>query len=65
MEPDRWKQIDSLLQSALERPPEAREAFLRQACGGDEALQSEVRSLLRAQERAGGFLESPAIEGER
>jgi eukaryotic-like serine/threonine-protein kinase len=62
MDSDRWKQIDSLLQSVLERPPGERDAFLRQACAADQALETEVRSLLRAQRQAGSFLESPAIE---
>ena len=62
MDSDRWKQIDTLLQSALERPPEERDAFLRNACARDEALERELRSLLTAQQHAGNFLESPAIE---
>jgi len=62
MGPDRWKQVDSLLQSVLERPPEERETFLRHASAGDEALEREVRSLLQSQRQAGSFLESPAIE---
>jgi tetratricopeptide (TPR) repeat protein len=62
MDPDRWKQIDHLLQAALERPPKERDAFLRSACAGDESLEREVHSLLRAQHQAGSFLESPAIE---
>ena len=62
MEPERWKQIDSLLQSVLEHRPDEREAFLRQACSGDQALEREVRSLLKAQLKSGNFLESPAIE---
>jgi len=62
MDSDRWKQVDSLLQSALERPPEERDAFLRNACGGDEALEREVRSLVRSQQQAGSFLENAAIE---
>jgi serine/threonine protein kinase/tetratricopeptide (TPR) repeat protein len=62
MEPERWKQIDSLLQSVLEHPPGEREAFLRQACASDQALEREVRSLLKAQQKAGSFLESPAID---
>ena len=62
MDSDRWKQVDSLLQSVLERPPEERDAFLRQRMRGRQALESEVRSLLRAQQQAGSFLESPAIE---
>ncbi|MGC2450233.1 MAG: protein kinase [Candidatus Sulfotelmatobacter sp.] len=62
MNSDRWQQVDSLLQSALERPPAERDAFLRSTCAGDQDLEIEVRSLLRAQEQAGSFLESPAIE---
>src|SRR5271169_3537600 len=62
MDSDRWKQVDSLLQSVLERPPEERDAFLRHACAGDETLEREVRSLLRARQEAGSFLENPAIE---
>ena len=33
MDPERWKQVDSLLQAVLEQPPEERDAFLRDACG--------------------------------
>ena len=62
MDPERWKQIDSLLQAVLEHPPEDRDAFLRQASAGDQALELEVRSLLMSQEQAGSFLESPAID---
>src|SRR5579864_7220596 len=62
MDSDRWRQVDNLLQAALERPPRERDQFLRQACAGDEALEREVRSLLASQQEAGAFLESPAIE---
>src|SRR5450432_2654540 len=62
MDSDRWKQIDNLLQAALERPPTGRAEFLRQACAGDEALEREVRSLLSSQQQAGSFLESPAMD---
>src|ERR1035438_7626523 len=62
MNSDRWKQVDSLLQAVLERPPEERDAFLRHASEGDQALEREVRSLLKSQQQAGSFLESPAME---
>jgi eukaryotic-like serine/threonine-protein kinase len=62
MDSDRWKQIDSLYQSALDRPPEELDGYLRRACASDENLEHEVRSLLAARKRAGNFLESPAIE---
>ena len=41
---------------ALTRPPDARGAFLDEACRGDAALRREVESLLAAHERASGFL---------
>ena len=62
MLPERWKQVDGILQSALDLAPEEREAFLRQACAGDQALEHEVRSLLAADQPAGNFLETPAID---
>jgi len=61
MDPKRWKQVEGVLQSVLDRAPEERDAFLRHACARDEELEREVRSLL-AQEHAGNFLERPAIE---
>jgi serine/threonine protein kinase/lipopolysaccharide biosynthesis regulator YciM len=62
MDSERWKQVDDVLQSVLDRPPEEREAFLRYACAGDEALEREVRSLLTSDRQAGKFLEHQAIE---
>jgi serine/threonine protein kinase len=61
MDPKRWKQVDDVLQSALDRTPEERDAFLRLACAGDEALEREVRSLLTPEQPA-SFLEHPAME---
>jgi eukaryotic-like serine/threonine-protein kinase len=62
MDPERWTQVDKLLQSALELPAAERELFLQRACGGDEQLESELRSLLAAHDRADGFLAAPAID---
>jgi tetratricopeptide (TPR) repeat protein len=41
-----------LFLAALDRPPEARAAYLREVCGGDTALRSEVESLLQFHEAA-------------
>ena len=62
MDSERWKQVDDVLQSVLDREPEERDAFLRQACAGDETLEQEVRSLLSSEEQAGKFLQNPALE---
>ena len=62
MDLDRWKQLDSLLQSVMERPLEERDAFLRHACAGDRPLERQVRALLSAEPQAKNFLERPAID---
>jgi serine/threonine protein kinase len=61
MDNELWNHVDKLLQSALDRPAAERDGFLRRACGGDEQLEQEVRSLLAAHDRAGSFLGAPAI----
>src|SRR5260221_8201782 len=62
MDSERWKQVDDVLQSVMDRAPEERDAFLLQACAGDQTLEREVRSLLTSEEQAGRFLENPALE---
>src|ERR1043166_1411099 len=62
MDSERWKQVDDVLQAVLDRPPEERETFLRNACAGDEPLERDVRSLLTSARQAGRFLENPAVE---
>ena len=62
MDPERWDQVDRLLQSALDCPAAERDVFLRRACGGDERLEHDVRSLLAAHDRADSFLHRPAID---
>jgi eukaryotic-like serine/threonine-protein kinase len=62
MKAERWQQINDLFQSAAERAPEERAAFLDGACHGDEALCREVESLIASYERAENFIESPAFE---
>ena len=62
MDPDRWHRIDRLLDSVLERPAEQRDAFLRDACDGDAALEREVRSLLTADAQADRFFAPSPID---
>jgi serine/threonine protein kinase len=62
MDSSRWNHVDRLLQSALDRPAAERDVFLRDACGGDEQIEREVRSLLAAHDGAGTFLDAPAID---
>src|SRR5262249_60448777 len=62
MDAERWKHVERLLQSALDLPPDEHAAFLKQNCAGDEALEQDVRALLRSAQEADGFLSGPAIE---
>jgi len=59
----RWEQVKQVFQAALDREPQQRAAFVRDACGADAALEAEVESLLDAHERAGSFAEGPAMHG--
>src|SRR5215510_4301167 len=62
MKPERWLQIDQLLEAAMEREPEERVAFIAVACADDESLRLEVESLLRSDEAAESFIEEPVVE---
>src|SRR5947207_2473722 len=62
MKAERWKQVNDLFQSAAERAPEERAAFLDEACHGDKGLCREVESLLSSHVQAENFIESPAFE---
>src|SRR5256886_1693753 len=62
MTAERWKQINDLFQSAVERAPEERAAFLDEACHDDEGMRREVESLLTSHKRAENFIEVPAFE---
>jgi serine/threonine-protein kinase len=62
MTPERWQQIDSLLQEALAHNSGERPGFLMQVCADDEDLRTEVESLIASHEEAGSFLTEPAIE---
>jgi serine/threonine-protein kinase len=59
MKPERWKQVDELLEAALECPATERASFLDRACSGDEELRRELESLLISDAQAEAFIESP------
>ncbi|MBA3569744.1 MAG: serine/threonine protein kinase, partial [Pyrinomonadaceae bacterium] len=61
MTPERWHRVKELFESALERAPEERSAFLDHACDGDESLRNEVKSLLASYEEGESFMERPAV----
>src|SRR5262245_55360803 len=50
-----------LFEAALELPPERRAAYLDGVCGSDAALRQRLEALLGKHDRAGSFLEAPAV----
>jgi eukaryotic-like serine/threonine-protein kinase len=61
VETERWRKVEELYHSALERERRLRAAFLEQACGEDETLRREVESLLAQVHDSESFLEAPAL----
>ena len=61
MNAEYWRRLNTVFHEALALAPEAREAFLDEACRGDEPMKAEVVSLLAA--HAGtSVLDRPAYE---
>src|SRR5215475_14709880 len=61
MNSERWQRVARLYDSALERDPAAREAFLKEAAGNDEGMLREVESLL-AQDATPVVIDRPVLE---
>ena len=61
MDAERWKEVDALLDAALDMPECEGEQFVLRASAGDTRLREEVLSLLRAQSQAAHFMERSAI----
>src|SRR5262245_45800621 len=59
---ERWQQIKSVFQSAIETEPARREEYLANACGEDHALRAEVERMLAADGRNPNFLESSPVD---
>jgi eukaryotic-like serine/threonine-protein kinase len=61
MTPERWQRVKDLFHDALERPADARAAFLAETCGDDVEARAALERLLDAHARADDFLETPAV----
>ena len=57
---DRWQQVAEVYLAAVERDPADRDAFLREACEGDEGLRREVESLMGYEGATDPWIERPA-----
>jgi hypothetical protein len=62
MKPERWQKIRRICEDALEHKGGDREAYLRNACAGDDPLCAEVDSFMSGATGKEAFIETPAIE---
>jgi Tol biopolymer transport system component/predicted Ser/Thr protein kinase len=60
MSDDRWQRIEEIFHRAVELEPEARSAFLNEACAADQSLRREVESLLTHDVEDGATFVGPA-----
>lgn len=72
MRAERFRQIRNLFDAALERPSDARHAYVREACQGDEELLVEVGRLLAAHGEPTAWIDAamlgqsrPRLEGRQ
>jgi eukaryotic-like serine/threonine-protein kinase len=61
MDSERWARIKEIFDSALDLSPEERASLLDRQCGEDCVLRAEVGRLLDQFDRAGAFLDGPAL----
>ena len=61
MTAERWQQIKTIFDSAVDIDPAERGEFLRQSCGSDGELRREVESLLAFDVEPSSVLERPIV----
>ena len=61
MKVNQWRQIEEILDDALELEPEERALLLDRVCADDAELRLEVESLLAQQAPSEKFIEAPAV----
>jgi len=61
--PERWQKVRELFHAVLELDGVQRASYLDEACSGDYSLRKDIETLISSHERAGSFLEVPALAG--
>ncbi len=65
MPSDYAREVERIVQGALEHPAAEREAFVADACAGDEGLRGDLERLVAHDGGASGFLETPVLAAGR
>ena len=60
--PDRWEQLEPIVDQVLDADPRSRTALIEQLCGGNATRQREVERLVAECEAAMPLLDRPAVE---
>jgi len=60
MNPERWQKLNGIFHAAVECEPGERDAFIAEACDGDEDLEQELKSMIAHLGQANSFIEQPA-----
>lgn len=61
MTPERWQQVDRLLEMTLDCSTHERAKLLQQFCSDDTDLRHQVEALLHAHDQANSFIEAPPV----
>ncbi len=59
---ERWEHVERLYHSAQERASDRRDAYLGEACDGDNELRREVESMLAQSNSSHGTFDRSALE---
>jgi len=62
MTSEQWERVKQVFEAALDLPASQRAGFVHHACEGKPELELEIKNLLLADERAGSFLQTPALK---
>ncbi len=58
-----WKRVRAIFEVAMDLAPAAQTAFLAERCGGEAALETEVRRLLELDRASDPALDGPPLPG--
>ncbi|HET9786272.1 MAG TPA: serine/threonine-protein kinase, partial [Pyrinomonadaceae bacterium] len=56
-----WQKVREVFDTALQKQPKERRSYIKEACGDDTALLTEVQSLVSSLDQSNEFLEIPAV----
>lgn len=59
MNHERFKKVEEIYHSVLKMPPEKRDSFLDESCGGDAELRREIESLLSFENTFASIIDMP------